>query len=530
MLKTCIRLLVLVAITSGIYLFTRGPLTQPTSYNGDGIQVLTWIKASSEGAVHLWDKNSSRLGYPLGCEWNQFPQYHVPLIWLLGIVTQFSSLWTAANFAILLSVITSAVGFYIAARVMRVTVVWSMAFSVVWAFSAAHAWRGLGHVFLSYDYLVPMAIIICWFVATTEKLPRGAIPTLVCASLLFAIGDLYNGFMWVALLTFSGCVRALNKPRSANLVVWPAIAIALTALFFLVFHIREIKANNKLVSPVVYPQTELFGLKPMELFIPPSTHRVHDMSRLGAFYEEKAALKGEIGSAYMGVIGIICLVGVLINVRRKPLAVMMMLFIAFMAVVGGGNSLISLCSPLLRATSRWSIWILAIVLIVGAKSVSRRTRAWSDEAKNITAAILMMFAVYDQWTKPPHLSADPAIIQGDKEFASYVESICGKGAALVLPFEPWITLASENTRLFLWTDSLKLSSGAVVTEKWSQWYEDNVVKNINPVKLYAMGFRCIVFDLTRMRVQLPETIKRDVSLRWAAVPLPPPQNEPSSGK
>ena len=89
----------------------------PLDYSGDSFEILTRIKAASEGDTWpLMPQVIHRLGAPWGAHWNAYPTPDKFLIIALGGLSRLVGLEMAANLAMLLATVSSGVACYFVAR------------------------------------------------------------------------------------------------------------------------------------------------------------------------------------------------------------------------------------------------------------------------------------------------------------------------------------------------------------------------------------------------------------------------------
>src|SRR5262249_30578459 len=139
------------------------------------------------------------------------------------------------------------------------------------------------------------------------------------------------------------------------------------------FYISMKLGPNPAALVRTYTHTERYGLKPVELVVPPETHRVKKLALLGSYYKRISLVKGEMFSPYLGVISILGLLWMswetymrLIrrDPRKLPAPALQCAWIGIYSVIGGLNGLAALLGfALLRASNRHSIFISCIALL-----------------------------------------------------------------------------------------------------------------------------------------------------------------------
>ena len=230
-----------------------------------------------------------------------------------------------------------------------------------------------------------------------------------------------------------------------------------------------------------YGNLERFALKPIELLLPISHPGLTPWASLGAVYFRSALYRGEMGAAYLGlagVLGLVCLAGVATAsyLRRPkgfvPAPFLAVCFILAGAVVGGFNGILgTLGFVWFRATNRYSIWILTLVLLWGAVAISRSALARRRRLSVLAAAVAAVVALADQ--VPPRVRADAirelgARVTSDATFVRSLEAVLPPGSMLFqlpvvdFPEGPRVHHATdyEHLRPYLHSRHLRFSYGS----------------------------------------------------------------------
>ena len=389
----------------------------PLDYAGDAPQILGWIKAASEGDyVPFWGETIRRLGAPYSANWNDYPMHEKIITFGLGLFAKVFGVFQASNFAVLLGHVLSAISFYLCCRFLRHSRVWSFVGAALFSFTYYCFFRNLGHVLLAYTYPVPWAILSCWIITTSKRIRLGNRLAWIClgTALVMGLGNVYNLNLYLQLMCFAIVVQFLRKRRTENLRIGLlCIVIAGTAL--VAINIGTVAYNwahgkNPSAMDRHYFESELYALKPMELFIPPPTHHVAALAELGNFYISGVFVRGEITSAYLGIIGIAGLLWIfwesfqLIarnrNSRRTmlfPPHALQITWVIFYSVIGGGNCMLALCGlQIFRSTDRYSIFISAIILLFLVSRMSVWSRRWSPGVNFGLALAALGVGLFDQ--------------------------------------------------------------------------------------------------------------------------------------
>jgi hypothetical protein len=238
-------------------------------------------------------------------------------------------------------------------------------------------------------------------------------------------------------------------------------------------------SRDTLLRP--YGNLERFALKPIELLLPTGiSGRFFPLPSVAAAYYRGALYRGEMGSAYLGLAGIAALAALSIAAVRTylrrpkgyvPAAFLAVVWILAVAVVGGLNGILgALGFVWFRATNRYSIWLLALVLLWGAGQLSRAGWTRPRGASLLAAALAAALALADQLppsTPRSEIGRLQAMIASDATLVRTLESELPSGAMLFQlpvvesPEGPRIGRATdyEHFRPYLFSSRLRFSYG-----------------------------------------------------------------------
>jgi hypothetical protein len=241
-----------------------------------------------------------------------------------------------------------------------------------------------------------------------------------------------------------------------------------------------------------YGNLERFALKPIELLLPPGGFGLAPWRALATTYYRSALYRGEMGSAYLGLVGIAALVWLAVAtsatyLRRPkgfpPAAFLALAWVLAYSVVGGLNGVLGLLGFVwFRATSRYSIWILALVLLWAAVRLSRLrwSRCRFRGTSWLAAALVIGLALADRmpWPMPDsEILRIQRLVDSDRHLARSLEAALPPGAMLFqlpvveFPEGPRIRRASdyEHFRPYLFSSSLRFSYGSDKGRPREEW-------------------------------------------------------------
>jgi hypothetical protein len=468
----------------------------PMDYQGDSHEVLARVKAAAEGDTWpLREQVISRLGAPWGAVWSEYPTTDKILLLILGGMTHLVGLGMAANLALVLAAISSAWAFFFAVRRLGASLEWAFAGALLFAFSCAILQRGLPHLLLLYTWTLPLGLLACAYIARSARLTWRAPEAIVClaAALGLGVSNPYHLFFWGQLLAWAMVIRCLRRPGSGPLGVGLASGlIAVAALFFT--HSETWLFSQDGALPLLvrnYGGTEMYALKPIELFVPPGEHRWDWFRFFGERYSRWSAWRGEAYLPYLGLVGIFAFiwlitesVGRVIRGRAPSGWALQIGWLLAYSTVGGITNLLALYTGfnLFRATNRASVFIACIVLLflaVRLTSVLRTRPALSWSA----AALLTIVGLFDQIPRslaPASRDQVRARVAADARFGVELERMVGKdGMVFQLPIlgfpevvPPHKMADYEHFRPYLHTSTLRFSYGAPKSRSRLRWQRE----------------------------------------------------------
>lgn len=423
----------------------------PLQYEGDTFEQLGWIKAASEfNYIPFASKINHRLGAPYAANWNDYPIYEEILTFVLGLTARWFGLMEASNFSMILSYLPSALAFYACCRMLKYRKLWSFVAAVLFGFTFYNSRRHIFHFVLAFSYVVPLCILTCWLILAAKRLPLWGRWFWFCVgiSLLMGLSNPYSLYMFLQLLCFSIVLnwwrdRDFTRLKVGLMCIGAAaigfISTNLDTLSYAYFH-----GNNSAAIPRNYAQTEIAGLKPMEMVVPPANHNSDVLAAIGEKYAREAPIKGELFSPYLGVVAFSALLWMtgefiwrILNRRarwvgRIPAHTMQCIWILAYSVIGGVNNIFALGGLyLFRSANRYSLFISTICMLFFAARMSVVTRRWKPQTSWAVAIGIMLVGLLDELPRPTKHAetlALAATVQNDAAFGQAMESALPGGA------------------------------------------------------------------------------------------------------
>lgn len=413
-----LRLFLLVGVVIVVWCVVYGRLSceswqAPISYSRDAWIVLARAKSAADG--NFWpvlSKEIPTLGAPFAANWNDYPTTEDLLYLSMGVMSRWVGLFAASNLAVLFSHVLAAISFYASCRLLKCRWEWALMGALVFAFSRYAFARSLDHVMLAYDWHVPLGLLVSWWLVSRYGLKLGSRRYWLALGIAFATG-IQNPYYTYIFLQFVGLAFLIQLVRKSpwRKLIAPVTAGLVAASAFLLMNIDTLTYQAShgpnpaaIVRP--YSDLEVYALKPVELFMPPKNHRWKLWLDVGQKYVTSTYFLGEPGSPYLGFVGIgaLALLGFVSLTRAVgrparpiPVHAWQTIWVLLYSGVGSVTGVVGLFGlTMFRATNRYSIVILALVLLFLVQYLSIVGRRWRVWTRVAIALLLSLIALWDQ--------------------------------------------------------------------------------------------------------------------------------------
>jgi len=467
----------------------------------DALTILAAEKAVAEGDFPLFGLKFNRhLGAPHVANWNDWPTTEDSIIVVAGLLGKRLGVFAAANLMVLLGHCLAGLAFYLVCRRLRYRWQWAFAGALTFALSHYAFQRGLPHLVLTYYWHIPLCLLVVWVCGSRRGLPlRG---TRFWLALLLGIATgIQNPYYTNVFLQFLGLTALAQLLRRAHwkrIVAPVLVGTAAMAGFVLMnldtMYYGMVHGKNPEVAYRSYRNLEIYALKPLDLLIPPPTHRAPAARAIAwrYLYDEaaKTSLPGEAFYPYLGLAGIASLAVLLLSsigrvaaFPRMPLPIhaLQIVWLVLYSVVGGINGLLGqLGVKVFRCTDRFSIYILAIALLFAVKALTLATRRWNPLAVTVVAGACLPIVLWDQL---PPLETESSIgriesrVDADRAFTTAMQKALRRDAMVfqlpVMHFpESWPIFHMgdyEHLRPYLYSSELHYSYGSAKGRSEDDW-------------------------------------------------------------
>lgn len=458
-------------------------------YAGDGL-FHAWL---SQRVLESTLFENVRNGYPFGSTFLDFPASDAGSYAVIELSKFFSDDgFTADTVYFLIGFPLCFVASYLVLRMFSINAILSVTAAFVYTFASFHFSRR-AHMFYTFYFVVPiyfyLASLAFW--RPLEFARRNALKLLlvVLAAGIVASFGVYYAFFGIVIIGFSGVAGWLRARRFSHfgfsLLVCAGIALSVGLNLAPYINYERGHGENAEMAHRSASESELLGLKLIQLLLPRRDHRIASMGQVAIDYSATSPLSNENMTASMGVLGSLglmtCFVGLLLATLGRRVDARITFFaltalVLFMTgTIGGLGAIFAwVVSPSIRAWNRISIFIQfaalgALFMLIQNLAASLLPRRMMTSALAVICALLLLFAWIDQTTPPclPCIAKTQDNYRIDKDFYGALEaSLPPSSAVYELPYvwtpeSPPVNgmLQYEHLRPFLDTKTLRWSLG-----------------------------------------------------------------------
>jgi phosphoglycerol transferase len=490
----------------------------PTAYlepdKGDVVHALAMMKAVGDGEfVPLAWKKVDALGAPNTANWNDWPLVEELLVTFYGLLGRLFGLFGGLNVGTIIAHLSAAAAFYVVARWEDCDLPWAFVAALAFGLAPFIFAQSPFHITTEYVWHVPLFLPIWRWIATEPGIVWGSRRFWFAIAVAFIAGlqsPYWTNILCQLTLLGAGIMywRTRSWPafRSAIAVIGAAaIAFALMNLDTWTYRLTE--GPNPGALSREYKWMEIYGLKLVDLVIPPATHHSDAFAIFAIKHKIGDPARGippasplQDEGSYLGIVGLLAL-GLLAwtaiadavkgRANDIPLAAWQVLWIVLCFTTGGLNAILGAFGfTLFRTGQRYSIVILAIALLYAAQ----RLTAWQKEATGRTApdvlrigsltaaAAISALILWDQVPRAPAAEQTAMIarqVAADREFTEKMEAALPANAMVFqlpvmdFPESPLPGIPSyDHFRPYLYSNQLRFSYGSMKGRERERWQHD----------------------------------------------------------
>ena len=492
--------------------FTPSAWVLPTTYldpvYSDFLAGVAVVKARSEGhfTPFAW-KTIPELAAPDVFDWRGFPTTDEALTWLFGGLASLFGLFAGFNMGILCGHLAAAATFYLVARNwLEATPVWSFVGGIAFGLAPYFFAESPHHANCLYAWHIPLFPIVWSWVAMPPGLQWRSRWFWQALAIAFVTGMQNPYFTYVfCQVTLLGGIALAWRQRSRAALLSAAAVLAAAAAGFFVSNVDTLSyrmiygvGDGPIVAERQYKWMDIYGFKVVDMFIPWITHHSETFAKFGLAHRQASVLNDEEGCAYLGLLGICCLLVLVAatakafldgNLAAVPIQAWWVLWIVIFFNTGGLNSLLGAFTgfTLFRTACRYSVVILVISLLYAVQRLSD----WQRQAAGrypadmlrigtVTAAIAAcLLVIWDQVPRAPAAEQTTLVaklVESDRAFVGKLQAtLPDKAMVFQLPVMDGTPLpgvpASDHYRPYLYSASLHWSNGALPGSKTLQWQQ-----------------------------------------------------------
>ena len=440
--------------------------------------------------------------------WNPGVSVDDLLIGFFGVLVWLFGLFPGWNLGVLIGHLAAAVTFFLVARRgFGIATPWAFVGGLAFGLAPFQFAQQPHHINCQYIWHLPFFPLVWKWVATGADLRFGSRRFCQAAAIGFVTGlqNPYYANVFCQLVLVCGAVRAWQL-RSWPALKPAALVVAAVMLAFLVstgdalahrfWPWPAVGAPDSGSSPLVaereYKWMDIYGLKLVDLFIPPVTHHSAELARFGRNHRASSVLNDEEGSGYLGLLGIGCLlvlVGVAVRAMVEgraedvPLEAWWGLWIIIMFTTGGLNAIIAAFTgfTLFRTAIRYSVVLLLLVLLdAGQRMTIWQMGTMEQLGKGLTQGVTIAatlvgsaLVLWDQLPRTPTAEQRAAIaeaVDSDRAFVAAMEAALPLAADSARPMVFQLPVLggparpkipnSHHARPYLYSHHLHYSYGA----------------------------------------------------------------------
>lgn len=491
---------------------------QPLAYTedpekSDVIATYAGLKAGAAGRMMplVW-KHVDELGAPYGADWSDWPMVEEIQFALFGLLARIFGLFMGLNVGMLLGHLLAAATCYGVARVGGCLPNWAFVAGLAYGLAPFFFAQSPHHLQVQWAWHVPLFTLVWRWVVTAPGLERGTPRFRWAIGIGFLTGLMFpyytNVFCQLVLLG-AVVLHARGGARPAGLAAAAVIGAAAVAFILMSLDTWTFgwwHGPNQGAVVREYKWLEIYGLKLVDLVVPPVTHRSGIVAALARGHHQAAPLLDE-QSSYLGIVGLAALgwlvwTAVAALVRRRqdgvPLEAWQVLWIVLMFTTGGLNAILGAVGiTLFRASCRYSVVILAIALLwatqrLSALQASRQRPSGRDGELApgsggselvwlASPLVCCLIVLWDQVPRPParelreHIARLVAV---DREFTAAMEAALPPAAmvfqlpVMEYPEAPVPGVPPyDHFRPYLFSRQLRYSFGAIKGRERDRWQQ-----------------------------------------------------------
>jgi phosphoglycerol transferase len=500
---------------------------------GDGLSHAMIVKSILD--TGWFPGRNEYLGAPFGAAQFDYPQSESLNYLLIRGFALFWSDWVeVANAFALLGFFLASTTAFLVLRGIGLLRPWALLGGLLFSFLPYHSLQiePLGHLLLAACFGVPLAVWMAlrvWSDAEPRAGTRWWLPARPLwsfgAAVVVGASGVYYAFFACVLVLVSGTATAVARRSSRPLVSALLLVLATASTVGLnvapSLQYRWTHGPNTETAVRHPAESEVFGLKVVQMLLPQPDHRWAPARALATRYASSTPLLNENQASAIGLlgsVGFLTLMGVaflrLAGARGELTLLdklaMLVTAAVLLGTIGGLGSLFAwTISPVIRAYNRISVFIgfmsLAAVLFVIQRSAQRlRAEGGGKRGRAALAAVALgLFGLWDQ-TAPLGRGDAAATFASDREFVQGAERRLPPGTMVYqMPYHPFPESGPlyrmedyGHLRGYLHSRSLRWSYGGMRGREGDAWFRALGARSVSEqlATAVARGFGAVYID------------------------------------
>lgn len=490
----------------------------PLDYTRDGLHFLALEKAYLDGDITPFgQKFVARLNGPYTANWNDFPRIEDLIPFIYGNIANIIGLMPSTNLMVLWAQILAGLTFLFIGIHQNYNRLFVIIGSLLFALSP-YAFSNARHFNLINYWHIPLYLLIIEWLVFSVEINRSKKWFAISVSVVTGVLNPYYSAIYMQFIGFIILKHIVNK--SWDKMTLPVLLLFCTlgsALFMNIDTLSYQLEYGKNASAVSRGLSglERWGLALPQLIYPINPHRCQWLADFAhSHYFGIRSIQGGHLNHYLGIIGILSLIGLMIQsfyfcskdqIQSIPIQAWQVLWVLLFAMIGGVNLLMGTWGfLLLRGTNRYSIVILAILLIFMVRQLSKHCPYKLTVPLGVC---LLLIGLWDQLpiqTSAESINNTRQMVTSDRLFVQQLEKSLPKGSMLfqlpVILYPEMGTLHAmydyEHFRPYLYSKSLRFSYGSNKGRPREAWQNKISHMNASEIVSYlkSYGFEALMIN------------------------------------
>ena len=521
-------------------------LSVPFSYSGDAIFEGELIKGVIDNG---WLYQNVFVGLPTGLVSYDYPVNAYLDFILMKLISYFFPNWALTmNIFFLLTFLLTTIFTLFVLRQFKISPLPAIVGSLLYTFIPYHFLRGESHLVLSSYFLIPLVVLIIFWIFEGDFLLDGVkvdsnssslvslfnkkilVSLLVCMAIASAF--VYYPFFSCFFIFVAGICTSISNKKMIPLLN-ACLLIGVIILFILAFNLPSFtyqfhNGKNPEVGMRNPAESEIYGLKIVQLLLPVVDHRIPIFAQYFHLYASSSPLVNENSFATLGLIGSIGFIILILALffqlftksmlddneifkKIKYLSALNLSAILLATVGGIGTVIAYLFFPEIRAYNRISVFIAffcitAVMLVLDLLLKKYNQNKIKKYAIVGCIIIVLFFGIYDQTSDRfiPDYKKNNELFMSDKHFINEIERKYPDDTRVFqLPYVPFPENPPVNGmsdydhfRAYLHSANISWSYGAMKGRDGDLWQRQIVNKPLDIMlkDLSFSGFNGIYVD------------------------------------